>query len=73
MKQPKPATKPKAQVHPIVEAWGEFKAANPGAFEPETLGTIAPSVYLENRLYNAFQAGWDAAEKQLGKALRRVK
>lgn len=45
--------------HPLSVAWGRFK----GDFATLGQGPI-DGIYLWNRLQIAFEAGWDASEKQ---------
>jgi hypothetical protein len=50
--------------HPMSIAFDAFKEKRKSSFDASTLGNQHPDYYLENRLWSAFCAGWDAHEKQ---------
>ena len=50
--------------HKFAIAWDVFKEENPKTFDAATLGNIKEqNRYLDNRLWHAFTAGWDAHHK----------
>jgi hypothetical protein len=51
-------------VHPIVEPLRKWLSENERSLDSTTLGEPRKfNQYLENRIREAFQAGWDAHEK----------
>lgn len=59
------ATEATKYVTPFSEAWDAYRASERGA---KALEGSATGEYLENRLWHAFAAGWDAG---LRRALER--
>jgi hypothetical protein len=55
--------KRKAEIHPAVVAWHKWLASEEGkgAVEAFDFTPAGYRQYLENRLNNAFQSGWNAA------------
>ena len=53
-----------ANVHPIVEPLHKWLSEHAASLDSTTLGQPSPyNQYLENRLREAFQAGWDARDR----------
>jgi hypothetical protein len=53
-------------VHPIVEPLRKWLSEHEASLDSSTLGQPQRfNQYLENRLREAFQAGWDAHEKHV--------
>lgn len=49
--------------HPVVEAYDKYREANPQIFDCTTLNMHpAHHRYLANRLQDAFESGWKAAQ-----------
>ena len=58
------------KTHPIVEPLRKFLSERETLLDSTTLGEPRRyNNYLENRIREAYQAGWDAHEKHVGSAV----